>query len=254
MKKILLTITLAVILLGIISPGYVYAEDSKTGIQNADVAISEENFPNEYLREEVLEKADKNNDGYLQTQEIKFTTSLNIEVEYDYSKDADSRKDNPIVDCKGLEYFTNLEELFLSNTIYGNYSGKRGYINFDKVYQLKKLKKLTIFGDNLVNKWYFNRLPNLNELQLSGISKVKKIKVGKKLRTIEIEGLHGQIELDLSGAKNLKTFSANTFHIKKLKFGRNNKLRTIDIWENSENKNKTLKKINVSKVKNLRTF
>ena len=63
----------------------------------ADVAIDENNFPDEYFRASVV-RFDKNDDGSLSDDEIAAVKKIKV-------------ADNGIVSLKGIEYFTNLVEL-----------------------------------------------------------------------------------------------------------------------------------------------
>ncbi len=251
MKKILLTITLAVILFGTNSSGYVYAESFKTSIQNADVAISEENFPNAYVRYIIKEKIDKNNDNMLSENEINTVTKLSIPAQ-EAADDNVGGFDKSVydtIDCKGLEYFTNLQELHIYVAQNAKQSGLK---NFNQVYKLNKLTKLTISCDSKVGTWYFDKLPDLKELHLVAISKVKKIRFGKKIEKLTLESVSGTAKLNLSKVKKLEKFSACDYNLKKINFGTNKNLQKIDIRSSSGKSNKTIKSIDVSGLKNLK--
>lgn len=252
MKKFILVTTLIMMILGISNTMSIYADEVSKRIK-----INETNFPNKFLREKVKDKVDKNNDNILQESEINDVKEFSLSLESYYlsyynDTDLELKENYHILNCKGLEYFKNIEELYLDVSRYEYGSDKRGYVNFNNIYQLKELRKLTITGDNIVKKWYFNRFPKLKELKLEGIVKVKKIKFGKKLKNLTMSSIRGKEKLDLSKAKELEKFVAQGVHLKGIKFGKNKNLKKIDIWSIAEGGIKSIKKIDVSGLKNLR--
>lgn len=251
MKKIILTIILTLMLLGINNTISVYAQDTTT-VNEEDIKIDETNFPNRFLREKIQETIDKNHDNVLQEKEINEVTVFSLSLESYYEENPDTKENYYILDCKGLEYFKNLKILYLDVCRHEYDSDQRGYVNFNSIYQLKNLEKLTLVGDNLVEKWYFNKLPSLKELKLEGIVKVKKMKFGKNLEKITLYSVTSEKKLDLSSVKKLKKFSARGINFPKVKFGKNKHLKAIDIWAAQGGKIKTIKAIDVSGLKNLK--
>lgn len=251
MKKIIFTFTLALLLLEMMNTISVYAEELKPSTQKVEVDINEKNFPNEYVRYIVKEKIDKNNDNILQETEINNVTKLSITAQEDSNEGLGGFKEDvyTVIDCKGLEYFTNLNELY----IYVDWkTSQSGLKNFNKVYKLKNLTKLTIYGDAKVKKWRFDKLPNLKELSMTTVFQIKKIRFGRNIEKLTMQYVGGTANVNLSKVKKLKKFSARDYALKKIKFGTNKKLRRIDIWSSSGNVNKTIQSLDVSGLKNLR--
>ena len=250
MKKVILTIALTFMLFGM-SNMIVYAEELKTDTQKTEATITETNFPNEYVRQIVKDKIDKNNDNILQESEINAVTKLSIPAQEAADEGVGDYEASvyEIIDCKGLEYFTNLRELYIYVDWKSNQSGLK---NFNKVYQLKKLTKLTVYGDAKVKKWRLDKLPNLKELTLTTVSKVKKIRFGTKIEKLKLYNVSGTANVNLSKAKKLEKIWARDYNLKKLNFGTNKNLRRINIWSTSGNVNKTIKSIDVSGLKNLK--
>ena len=192
MKKLVLVTALIMMIWGISNTMSVYANEMEKSIK-----INETNFPNKFLREKVKDKVDKNNDNILQESEINDVKEFSLSLESYYlsyynDTDPELKENYYILNCKGLEYFKNIEELYLDVSRYEYDSDKRGYVNFNNIYQLKNLKKLTITGDNIVKKWYFNKFPKLKELKLEGIVKIKKIKFGKNLKNLTMSSIRGK--------------------------------------------------------------
>lgn len=94
--------------------------------QTASVAIDEKNFPDENLRAIVLKKIDTDGDGMLSLAERNAVTTLSIRCSQEAKNilGFTEKEENSIgyrwytgkaVDLTGLEYFTNLDTLYLSN-------------------------------------------------------------------------------------------------------------------------------------------
>ena len=90
----ILSVMLSLIMCLTLLPVSALAEETST-----DVEISEANFPDDVFREYVSDEFDTNNDGYLDNDEIKAVTEIDV---YEYWV---------IESLTGIEYFTELEEL-----------------------------------------------------------------------------------------------------------------------------------------------
>ena len=83
--------------------------------ESGNVKINAKNFPDTIVREYVSEKIDKNNDGYLSKKEISAVKTIIIDKNNLYWENKDKPKeDYEIIDCKGLEIFTNVEKVKLT--------------------------------------------------------------------------------------------------------------------------------------------
>ncbi|MBR2750410.1 MAG: DUF4214 domain-containing protein [Clostridiales bacterium] len=118
--------------------------------QAGDVAINEENFPDEYFREWISENLDATPDGVLTKSEISLVTRIDC-------------KDSHIADLTGVKFFTNLESLDCRNNVIEelDLSGMPYLENFLAGYNvLSKIdasncKKLTFWG---INYGYGNKM------------------------------------------------------------------------------------------------
>lgn len=261
MKRFLLTLTLVCVLIGM----------SASNIYAGGVKVNQKNFPDDLLRNEVMEN-EWDRDGTLGKKEIADITKLKLSlVEELYSdietEGVDMSKNYSIINCKGLKYFKNLKELHLAVTGIDakEYKyRKRNLKNFNQVYGLKKIKKLTVLGDNSKKYWKFNKLPNLTTLEIGG-GMTGKINLGKKLKNLyvvglvetDIErsdgGLRGKSTLDLSKAKNLRKLYAEGIYTN-VKFGENKNLKKISILNNGVTKNIKIKTLNFRGLKNINSI
>ena len=76
------------------------------------------NFPDDLLRSTVAENQ-WNRDGKLEKNEIKDVTKMKLNLVQELYSDSennsvDMTKNYSVINCKGLEYFDNLKELYLS--------------------------------------------------------------------------------------------------------------------------------------------
>ena len=80
--------------------------------ESGNLKINAKNFPDTIVREYVSEKIDKNNDGYLSKKEISAVKTIIIDKNNLYWENKEKLKeDYEIIDCKGLEIFTNVEKV-----------------------------------------------------------------------------------------------------------------------------------------------
>jgi len=96
MKKLWKRITAA--LAGTVLSAMAIMMPAVTSLAVSGVEINESNFPDENFRNEVVKKFDSNNDGYLQDSEIKSVKTI-------------ACVKCGITNFKGIEYFTELEDL-----------------------------------------------------------------------------------------------------------------------------------------------
>ena len=261
MKRFLLTLAMVCVLAGM-SAGNIYAEG---------VAINQKNFPDDLLRSTVAVNQ-WNRDGKLEKNEIKDVTKMKLNLVQELYSDSennsvDMTKNYSVINCKGLEYFDNLKELYLS------VSGidakeyryrKRNLKNFHQVYRLKKIEKLTVLGDNTKKVWKFNQFPKLTTLKIGG-GMTGTIRLGKNLKNLYIvgleeadtlrsdDGLRGKSTLNLSKADKLRKFYAEGLYTN-VKFGNNKNLRKINISNNGTEKNVKTKTLNFKGLKNVNSI
>lgn len=234
--------------------------------ETEDVKIDERSFPDEHLRKAVYIAADRNRDYILQKAEIDKTKTIGISGMYE-DEDEDYFSE---VNLKGIEIFKNLENICVATEQIKNKKNK--IINFDILYQLKNLKSIDICGDYTVRKYDFSRFPKLEKLSLKKIGQSNIIKISNKrlksLKIIDVKSKSllikntGKVkkikiqllktnDLDLSNMKALKSIDADDLLVNKLKFGRLKRLKKISIVCFDENVNKSIKKINLSGLRNL---
>ena len=173
-----------------------YSNDTKqqTVKEEKGVEINAENFPSEYVRELVSESFDSNNDNQLSQNEIDAVTELWIDPDdtYTYMDGLDnSNYKYSVIDCRGLEIFKNVEKIRIcAETVEHNDEQieKYGLLNFEKLYELDKVKELFISGEKYKAKYELNRFPNLEKVQLNYIKNLDQIKFGDKIKQIKFNG------------------------------------------------------------------
>ena len=160
----------------------------------ATVSIDEDNFPDEHFRNYVSENYDTNNSGSLSDDEIAAVTKMTY-----------ANKETTTM--KGIEVFTSLEELKLSDS-------------FDEMLDLKSLdlsgntslKKLTItcaaietldLSHNMELEYVALNAVPVKSLDMTGHS---------ALKGLYCDGIHGANEVILNGCSNLKNLDVYWTH------------------------------------------
>ena len=203
-----------------------------------DVAIDEENFPDENFRDYVSKKFDKDKDGMLTKSELDEVTKIYIEREL-------------ITSFKGIEHFTELKELYCIEDKLTELDVKSN----TKLTHLEcnKNQLTTLDLSHNTELTYLNCEANqLSALNLSNNAKLRYINCRKNQLTT----------LDLSHKANLETLSCrdnlltnlvltNTTKLKTL-YCQQNQLTTLDLSHNTNLKilncdNNKLTALNLSK-------
>lgn len=237
-----------VFLVSLISTTSVYAQE----ITN-DIKLDETNFPNAFVREVLYDEVDQNGDYILQKSEIDKTTSLTFNTDEVVNSENYKPEVHSRIDCKGLEYFQNLEGLYIAT--YRKDGEKYGMVNFNSIYQLENLKRLYIKNDNQKNKrWYFDKFPNLKELYLETISGIDVLKFGDKIKILELKSITGKAKIDLSKLKALKQFTGESIGVPEIKFGKNRKIKKLKITAPFRKSRYDLKRIDISGLTNLKSL
>ena len=105
------------------------------------IAIDANHFPDESFRGYIKEYLDKDHDGYLSQYEISQVKSIRFEHSCGDEED-DENHYNDFQSLEGIEYFTELEELYIANST----------CEFIDISKCMKLKKVTFFeGFNIYN-------------------------------------------------------------------------------------------------------
>lgn len=208
-----------------------------------EVTINSENFPEPLLREQAI-RADTNGNGALSQQETSAVKKLHIKKLLDEEAD---HEDGPYptyteadfsIDLEGIQYFSDLTELTV-NMLGGEVFVENGpseiyakTFHFDKVYQCKKLQKLSLYEVD-ISELKLDTLPNLTRLDLNCMYALTKIDTanGKNLSSLWISQCHKLGELDLRSLGNLKTLNiVDNDTLNSILFGdANKKLETIQL-------------------------
>ena len=165
-----------------------------------DVKINKKNFPNAVFRENVSYYYDKNKNGILSKKELQSVKKMDL-----YLGDP-----NNVQSIKGIEYFSNLASLDLSDNCLESLD----------VTKNKKLEELSV-NDNY----------NLKELNISGNKKLKKLNC-----------YNTSVQLDLSKNTQLETLYCYGSHLKALDVSKNSKLKILDCSDND------LTELNINKI------
>ena len=238
--------------------------------ESGNVKINAKNFPDTIVREYVSEKIDKNNDGYLSKKEISAVKTIIIDKNNLYWENKEKPKeDYEIIDCKGLEIFTNVEKVKLT-TYCDTYVSEYGNIKNIKVLtKLTKIKNLEISGVNNSN-YDFTKLNNLERLCIKS-TKLKKLNLSKNVKLKNLKLAYNPLlkKINLTKNKNLEKINLYGSGVKKITLGKNNKIKNANLnctfisnYEKCNFNPKTLKtlkicntqikKVNLKKYKNLK--
>lgn len=233
------------------------------------IKLDEQNFPDEYVRAALYDFVDQDGDYILQQNEIKEAEFISISVPPSWREDIKTDEGHPLINLKGIGVFKNLKSIVLISENKDNES--RGFLNFNEIYRLKKLKKIYIEGDAKTNSYKFGKFAKLEELSLSYIYNNKITIKNKRLAKLKMANVKcnsinisraGNVKkmrisfvktkaLDFSHIKRLKEIEMIDVWAENLKFGKLRKLKKISIWSNTGMNNRSTRYIDVSEVKNL---
>ncbi|MBP5687392.1 MAG: hypothetical protein J6X22_01970 [Muribaculaceae bacterium] len=150
------------------------------------IPIDEEHFPDQYFREFVHAKYDKNDNWWLSQAELDAVTSMDIRV----SDNADYAN---ITDLTGIEWFTNLKKFFFAGT------------------SSNKLIVEELDMSNLVNLEEFTcrYASNLTEVNVSGCTNLKYIQLmyDDAIAGVDLTNNTNMVEIDI---ENCNAFSELT--------------------------------------------
>lgn len=244
----------------------------------AGIEISEENFPDEVLRE-ILEKKDEDGDGFLSDKEIESIKSINLDkVElqdeehgldecmemnetfmYGKPKGLTLTKEEKVkryctINLKGIDKLTYLSAITLGTGYIKGY-GQKIY-NLNLLYKMPKIIGLQFIGDSGIKKLQLYRFQNLKNLTLYSTD-FDSINFGKKSKIEYICMIMCNIKkrLDISQLKKLKNFKVEFSVITDLKMGRKNKkIEKFYLTSDLDNIKKCkISKLDFSNMKNLKT-
>lgn len=243
----------------------------------AGIEISEENFPDEVLRE-ILEKKDENGDGFLSDKEIEAIKGINLnkmELQdeehgldecmemnetfmYGKPKGLTLTKEEKVkryctINLKGIDKLTYLSAITLGTGYIKGY-GQKIY-NLNLLYKMPKIIGLQFIGDSGIKKLQLYRFQNLKNLTLYSTD-FDSINFGKKSKIEYICMIMCNIKkrLDISQLKRIKKFYADHIVLTSLKMGKKNrKLEKFYLHPDiDEIKKCKLKKLDFTGLKNLK--
>lgn len=120
----------------------------------ADVLINKENFPGDSFREYVRSVIDENKDGVLSEAEVLAVKGIFTIVE---------KKEDSVSDYKGIEYFSNLEELEI--------------LGYDEIYSVRTVDVMLDVSKNVKLKKLTCQASELRQLDLSGLTQLEEVKL-----------------------------------------------------------------------------
>ena len=235
-------------------------------IKQEQLKISEENFPDEVIREK-LNQFDKNYDDYLSKEEISQIRGLIIDkadlqdsesnsLKYEKLTDEQKAKRYCQMDLKGIDKLTEFEGITIS---LGSCKGyERKINNFNILYEIPKLKRLTLKGDMGIKNLKVYKFRNLKELELES-SHLDKIQFGKKskLEKLKLKFCKVNTTINISNLSSLKEFKADWMKCAGIKTGKKNK--NIEVFYLGGDKdgfngkaNRKVRQLDFSYMKNLR--
>lgn len=178
-----------------------------------DVAIIEDNFPDELFLEYV-KQFDENKDGNLSKEEREKVQEINVER---------TNKDDFAYDyLNGIEFFPNLKELNFAN-------------NQVKVIDLKKNKELTVLNcsENIIESLDLSENKKLEKLNCSG-NHLNELNLDNNLSLLELSCSKQELKnFDVSKLKNLVSLTCETCRLEELNLRENTKLSILNCaWNN----------------------
>ena len=228
------------------------------------IDISEENFPDQVLRE-ILINEDKDRDGYLSDEEIKTIKSIKLD-KMSLQDEETARGLKPMltkeekakryckINLKGIDKLTSLQSIVLGTGYYKGYEQK--IYNFKLLYKMPKLIGLQFIGNSGINKLQLYKFQKLKNLTLYSAD-FDSINFGKKSKIENVIIIMCNIKkrLDISQLKKLKKIKIDHSVITDLRMGhKNKKLEKFYIKADLDNIKKCkIRKLDFSNMKNLKT-
>ena len=178
-----------------------------------DVAIIEDNFPDELFLEYV-KQFDENKDGKLSKEEREKVQEINVER---------TNKDDFAYDyLNGIEYFPHLKELNFAN-------------NQVKAIDLKKNKELSVLNcsENIIESLDLSENKKLEKLNCSG-NHLNELNLDNNLSLLELSCSKQELKnFDVSKLKNLVSLTCETCRLEELNLRENTKLSILNCaWNN----------------------
>lgn len=224
------------------------------------IDINEKNFPDPTFRKYVLDICDKNKDRILDSEEITAATKMELNGVEDDETGAEFYYD--IRDYTGIEYFTNLRELYCEPNDVNelNLSANKQLEIFscsDKNYKAYcKLKKLDLSQNTKLKEVYCIetdlqelKLPKNNQIEILDVkrNKLKKLDVRSLVHLKKLIIFWNKIDkIDVTRNRNLEIFDCSGNKISSLKLKTNKNLKILECSYNP------IKSLDVSSCKNLK--
>lgn len=245
MKKAqrLLSLLVSFIMVAGLLPSAVFSAD-------AEVAVSEANFPDDIFRNYVSEKFDKDKDGSLSANEIADVREISV-------------SGLGIADLAGVEYFTNLTELYCEKNqltaldVSKNTALEFFYVAENKLTEIDLSKNIVLrdinFSENQMTELDVSNNPllylincdknQLTELDLSNNNALEllwcqnnqltSLKFGEGCKLMYLDcGYNKLTELDLSNARSLEYLWCPVNELTELDLSNNLKLSGLDCEKN----------------------
>lgn len=199
------------------------------------VELSAENFPDEVFRNYVSENFDEDGDGWLDEAEIAEVRNIDV-------RGTEEAKGN-ITSLKGIEYFTNLNNLHCEYNKITELDLSRN-INLSWLEcQNNGIKSLDISGcpslwviiccDNEISALDISVRPSLNYLNCS-VNKISRLDTSSNTGLSVLLCGHNDLRsLDLSKNENLTWLACDNNRLELLDLSRNVKLETVYCYNNS---------------------
>ena len=150
------------------------------------IPIDEEHFPDQYFREFVHAKYDKNDNWWLSQAELDAVTSMNIQA----SDNADYAK---ITDLTGIEWFTNLKKFFFAGT-----SSNKLVIESLDMSSLVNLEEFTCRYASSLTDVNVSGCTNLNYIQLMYDDAIPGVDLTNNINLVEIDIENCSVFADLT--------------------------------------------------------
>lgn len=229
---------------------------SSTGNVTAQetVPVTSDYFGDQKFLQSVSEQVDTTKDGFLTIEERKAVKKLDLL----------SKKELNFAEIKGLEWFPELEELYISG------KQTKNKMDLSKNTKLKKLVcfdyahtdidlsknvalEEVIFRDSKLTTLNVNAALSLQMLDLTGSEDLKALQVSscKQLTNLQCRNC-GLEQLELKNFPKLRSLDVANNHLKKLNITKCDKLSWVDTFGNSGIKKWKWKGRRLSAKKNLR--
>lgn len=193
--------------------------------QAAEVAINEQNFPDESFRKIVKSNFDNDQNGILSDEELRWATELEIDLRNVVQAEDGHYQQVNGESIEGIEYLENLQYVNVKNKLPSKGNLKKN----------QKLKSVSYDVDSQSTSWAeiekFFPMNQVEYFEVMNAPKITRITLPTtdKMTTFSVKKCKALSQLNIQKAKKLTKFRMENTAVKTMDFSKNTKLTEVSI-------------------------